>query len=98
MGNDISNNEMFVTSSAILDAINIYFDSSMTIIYYRKKVENGKIWQIIAKIDFLRIFPPKKKFWENRTSGFHGNTFARVTSKSTNLAIITLAFHENLVT
>ena len=46
------------TSSAILDLINMHFDSSTTIIYY----ENGrksKIEGIIAKIDFSRIFHQK---------------------------------------
>ena len=34
--------KIFVTSSAILDLINMYFDSSLTIIYYRngRKYEN----------------------------------------------------------
>ena len=77
-----------VTSSAILDLINMYFDSSMTIIYY----ENGckcKIEAIVVKIDFLRIFQQKENFWENLTCGCHGNTFDGVTSKSTNLVKIT---------
>ena len=53
-------------------------------------VENVKLRQIIAKIDFLSTFQQKKNFWENLTSGCHGNTFVEVTSKSTNLAKITL--------
>ena len=53
-------------------------------------VENVKLRQIIAKIDFLRMFQQKTKFWENLRSGCHGNTFVRVTSKFTNVAKITL--------
>ena len=54
-------------------------------------VENVKLRQIIIKIDFLRIFQQKYYFFENRTSGCHGNVFVGVTSKSSNLAKITLA-------
>ena len=36
------------------------------------------------------MFQQKKNFWENLRSGCHGNTFVRVTSKSINLAKITL--------
>ena len=53
-------------------------------------IENVKLRQIIAKIDFLRMFQQKNNFWENLTSDCHGNTFVGVTSKSTNLAKITL--------
>ena len=51
-------------------------------------VGNVKLSQIIAKIDFLRIFQQKENFWENLTSGCHGNAFVGITSKSTNLAKI----------
>ena len=47
---------------------------------------NVKLRQIIAKIDFLRIF--QVNFVENLTSVCHGNTFVRVMPKSTNLAKI----------
>ena len=53
-------------------------------------VENVKLRQLIAKIDFLRISQQKKNFGENLTSSCHGNTFVGVTLKSTNLAKITL--------
>ena len=53
-------------------------------------IENVKLRQIIAKIDFLRMFQQKNNFGENLASGCHGNTFVGVTSKSTNLAKITL--------
>ena len=52
-------------------------------------VGNVKLSQIIAKIDFLRIFQQKENFWENLTSGCHGNAFVGIKSKSTNLAKIT---------
>ena len=53
-------------------------------------VENVKLRQIIAKINFLCIFQQKENFGENWTSGRHGNTLVGVTSKSTYLAKITL--------
>ena len=53
-------------------------------------VENVKLRQIITNIDFLSIFQQKDNFVENLTSGCHGNAVAGVTSKSTNLAKITL--------
>ena len=53
-------------------------------------VENVKLRQTIAKMDFLRIFQQKSNFWENLTSGCHGYKFVGVASKSTNLAKITL--------
>ena len=56
-------------------------------------VEKVKLRQIIAKIDFSRIFHQKdffEFFFENLTCGCHGNMFVGVTSKSTNLAKITL--------
>ena len=52
-------------------------------------VGNVKLRQIIANIYFLRIFQRKKNFWENLTSGCHGNTFLGVTPKSTNPAKVT---------
>ena len=61
-------------------------------------VENVKLRQIIAKINFLCIFQQKANFGENWTSGRHGNMLVGVTSKSTYLAKITLGFHGNLVT
>ena len=76
-----------MTSSAILDLINMYFDSSLTI---KKMVDNETLRQSIAKIDFLRIFQQRKNFWKNLSLGCHGNKFVGVTSKSTNLAKITL--------
>ena len=66
-------------------------------------VENVKLRQIIAKIDFLRTFQQEKNFWENLTSGCNSNTFVGVTWKSPNLAKITLLVsvktwsHDNLV-
>ena len=51
--------------------------------------EDVKLGQIIAKIDFLRIFQVKENFVENLTSVCHGNQFVRVMPKSTNLAKIT---------
>ena len=53
-------------------------------------VENGILSRIIAKIDFLRIFQLTNNFGENLTSGSHGNKVVGITSKSTNLAKITL--------
>ena len=44
-----------MTSSAILDLINMYVDSSMTIIY-QKMVENLELRQIVVYMDFLWIF------------------------------------------
>ena len=49
---------IYVTSSAISDLMNMYFDSSVTIIYY-EMVEKIKLGQIIAKIYFLRFFTKK---------------------------------------
>ena len=49
-------------------------------------VENVKLRQIIAKIDFLRTLQQEIVLGENLTSGCHGNTLVGVTSKSTNLA------------
>ena len=49
-------------------------------------VENVEMRQIIAKIDFSRIFQLKENFYENLTPSCHGNAFIWVTSKSTNLA------------
>ena len=53
-------------------------------------IENVKLRQIIAKNNFPEFFQQKENFSENLTSGCHGNTFVGVTSKSTNLAKITL--------
>ena len=53
-------------------------------------IENVKLRQTVAKNIFPSIFPQKENFSENQTSGCHGNMFVRVTSKSTNLAKITL--------
>ena len=53
-------------------------------------VEKVKLKQIIAKIVFLRIFHQKQIFFENLICGYHGNAFVGATSKSTNLAKITL--------
>ena len=53
-------------------------------------VENVKLRQISAKIDFLRILQQKENFFEDLTSGCHGNMFVRVTSNSTSLAEIIL--------
>ena len=52
-------------------------------------VENVKLRHIIAKKDFPRIFQQEENFFENLTSGYHGNAFGGVTSKSTYLAKIT---------
>ena len=57
-------------------------------LFTKKMVENVKLRQIIAQIDFLRIFQQIKIFLQNLTSGCHGNTFVRVTLKFTNLAKI----------
>ena len=78
-----------MTSSAILDLINMYFGSSMTIIT-KKMIENVKLRQIIAENNFPGIFQQKENFFENLTCGCHGNTLVGVTTKSTNLAKITL--------
>ena len=67
----------------------MYFDSSMTIIT-KKMVENVELRQIIAKIDFPRIFQQKEICFENLTSGCHGYAFVGVTSKFTNLTKIIL--------
>ena len=53
-------------------------------------IENVKLRQIVAKKKIPGIFQQKDNFSENLTSGCHGNTFVGVTSKSTNLAKITL--------
>ena len=53
-------------------------------------VENVKLRQIIAKIDFSIIFQQKDNFFEDLTPGCHGKAFVRVTSKSTNIAKIAL--------
>ena len=53
-------------------------------------VENVKLRQLIANIDFLCIFQQKENFWENLMFGSHGNTLVGVTSKFTNLAKIIL--------
>ena len=53
-------------------------------------IENVKLRQIIAENNFPGIFQQKVNFSENLTSGCHGNKFVGVTSKSTNLAKITL--------
>ena len=53
-------------------------------------IENVKLRQIIAKNNFPGIFQQKENFSKNLTSGSHGNTFVGGTSKSTNLAKITL--------
>ena len=53
-----------------------------------KIVENVKLRQIIAKIDFLLTFQQKENVFENLTSGCHGNAFFGVTSKSTQFATI----------
>ena len=54
-------------------------------------IENVKLREIIAKNNFPGIFQQKENFSENLTSGCHGNKFVGVTSKSTNLAKITLS-------
>ena len=59
-------------------------------LFTKKMVENVKSRQIIAKIDFPRIFQQKENLFENLTHCCYGNTFVRVTSKSANLAKITL--------
>ena len=53
----------YVTSSAILDPINMYFESSMSIIFTKR---NGKI-------DFLRSFQQKENLGRNLAYGFNGN-------------------------
>ena len=53
-------------------------------------IENVKLRQIIAKNNFPGIFQQKDNFSENLKSGCHGYTFVGVTSKSINLAKITL--------
>ena len=53
-------------------------------------IENVKLRQVIAKNNFPGIFQQKENFSENLTSGCHGNSFVGVTSKSINLAKITL--------
>ena len=42
-------------------------------------VENVKLREIIAKIDFLRISQQKNNFQENLAFGCHGNGFVGVT-------------------
>ena len=49
-------------------------------------VEKVKLREIIAKIDFSRIFHQKQIFFENLICGCHGNVFVGATLKSTNLA------------
>ena len=46
-------------------------------------VENIKLGQIIAKIDFLRIFQHKEHFRGNVTSSCQGDDFVGVTSTFT---------------
>ena len=53
-------------------------------------VENVKLRRIFANIDFSRIFQQKENFFNNLTRGCHANMFVGVTSKSTNVAKITL--------
>ena len=53
-------------------------------------IENVKLRQIVAKNNFPGIFQQKENFSENLTSGCHGNMSVGLTSKSTNLAKITL--------
>ena len=53
-------------------------------------IENVKLRQIIAENNFSGMFQQKEIFSENLTSGCHGSTFVGVTSKSINLAKITL--------
>ena len=53
-------------------------------------VENVKLSQIIANIDFLCVFQQKENFGENFMSGCHGYALVGVMSKSTNLTKITL--------
>ena len=67
-----------MTSSAILDLIHMYFDSSITINYQ----ENGRNCKIETNNLEIKL--------ENLLYACHGSTFGRVTSKSTNLAKITL--------
>ena len=52
--------------------------------------ENVKFRQIFVKIFFSRIFQEKENLDKNLIRGCHGNAFVGVTSKSTNLAKITL--------
>ena len=54
----------------------------MTVIF-KKMVENVKLRQLMAKLDFLRIFQQKKNFGENLSSISYVNTFVGVSSKST---------------
>ena len=49
---------VYVTSSAISDLMNMYFDSSVTIMYY-EMVEQIKLGQIIAKFIFSKFFNKK---------------------------------------
>ena len=67
----------------------MYLDSSMTSIT-KKGGEHVKLRQTIDKIEFLRIVQQKENVLENLTSACHDHTFVRVTSKSLNLAKITL--------
>ena len=53
-------------------------------------VVNVNFRQIIAKIDFQRFFHQKGNFFENLTYSCYGHAFFGVTSKSTDLAQITL--------
>ena len=78
-----------MTSSAILDLINITL-VALSPLFTKKMIENVKLRQIIAKSNFPGIFQQKENFSENLTSSCHGNRFVGVTSKSTNLAKITL--------
>ena len=59
-------------------------------LFPKKMIENVKLKQIIAKNNFPGIFQQKENFFENLTSGCHGNKFVGVTSKSTNLTKINL--------
>ena len=52
--------------------------------------ENVELRQIIAKNDFPRIFQESENFFEKITSSCDSYTFVGVTSKSINLAKITL--------
>ena len=53
-------------------------------------VENVKLRQIIAQIDFSRIFQQNENSFENLSPSCHGNASVRVMSNSTNLAKISL--------
>ena len=53
-------------------------------------VENIKLRQIIAKIDFMIILQQKREFWEQLTSSCNGNMFVGVMSKPTDRAKISL--------